>query len=80
MYRCPRCNNIVHRCSSDVMSSGGGPLFELLAYGLGKFHCPACGDISKTEFPWETRRKIYAVSCIFVAIVLAVFMAVIFGL
>ena len=79
MYRCPRCNNIVHRCSSDVMSSGGGPAGELLAYAFGKFQCPACGDISKKEFPWKTRRKIYAVSGIFAGIVILVFLAVIFG-
>jgi hypothetical protein len=58
-YECPRCGGPVQRGSSRTVGLVGGALGALLFAAFGGFQCKHCGSIPRSEFPPETRQRMF---------------------
>ncbi len=73
-YMCPRCGKAAERKSGNAWYFGGGIVGALLASAFAGMTCATCGDLSRSEFPPEVRKKLMfgTVSMIVGAIVLLI--------
>ena len=75
-YECPKCGGPVHR-NTNSRAGGGGIVGALLVAAFGKFQCPKCGPIAKSDFPPEVHGQMTRNSMIMVIVALAVLVGVI---
>lgn len=57
-YMCPRCGKAADRKAGNAWYFGGGVVGALLASAFAGMTCATCGDLSRSEFPPEVRKKL----------------------